>query len=295
MERELWRWIVGGLKRLPRWWPRGAVYDNRVVLAVLLWAALHDRSITWACLRSSWPVQAWRRRLPDQSTLSRRLRDPRVLDDLERLVIILQRPLRASPTTLIVDGKPLPVSVFTADAEAKLGWGAGRHAKGYKLHAIIDGAQRLVSWIVHPMNHAECTAAEELLQKAARRGLLTPGAVVLGDASYDSNPLHAAAADAGVRLIAPRRRPELGLATNRRHHPDRLAAIEFTERHPSSRVFMRGVRGQIERYFGSLATVGGGLIALPAWARRLHRVRAWVGAKLVLNTARNALRQGAAA
>ena len=124
MERELWRWIVRGLRRLPRWWPRGAVYDNRVVVAVLLWAALHDRSINWATQRSNWPVQAWRRPLPDQSTLSRRLRDPRVLDDLERLAVILQRPVPADPT-VIVDGKPLPVSAFTADKEAKLGWGAG--------------------------------------------------------------------------------------------------------------------------------------------------------------------------
>lgn len=295
MERELWRWIVWGLKRLPRWWPRGAVYDNRVVVAVLLWAALHERSITWASQRVNWPVQAWRRQLPDQSTLSRRLRDPRVLEDLERLAIILQRHLPASSSAFIVDGKPLPVSVFTADAEAKLGWSIGRHARGYKLHALIDGAQRLVSWIVHPMNHAECTAAEELLQKAARRGQLTPGAVVLGDASYDSNPLHAVAAESGVRLIAPRRRPGLRLCTNRKHHPARLAAIEFTEHDPAAKPLMRCVRTQIERYFGSLATVGGGLIALPAWARRLHRVRVWVGAKLVLNAARHSVRQRAAA
>jgi len=271
------------------------VYDNRVVLAVLLWAALHDRSITWACQRINWPVQAWRRRLPDQSTLSRRLRDPRVLEDLERLAVIVQRHLPNSDSALIVDGKPLPVSVFSGDAEAKLGWGAGRHAKGYKLHALVDGAQRLVGWVVHPMNHAECTAAGELLQKAARRGLLRRGALVLGDASYDSNPLHAIAAESGVRLIAPRRRPQLRLCANRRHHPARLAAIEFTERDPSSRPLMRCVRTQIERYFGSLATVGGGLIALPAWARRLHRVRAWVGAKLVLNAARNAIRPRAVA
>jgi hypothetical protein len=294
MERELWRWIVRGLKRLPRWWPRGAVYDNRVVLAVLLWAALHDRSVTWACQRSNWPVQAWRRRLPDQSTMSRRLRDPRVLDDIERLTVILQRPVPTSPT-VIVDGKPLPVSVFTADKEAKLGWGAGRHAWGYKLHALIDGAQRLLAWVVHPMNHAESTAARELLERAARHGQLIPGAVMIGDASYDSNPLYAAASALGMRLIAPRRRPGRGLSPSFQHHPDRLTAIAYTECDPSSRFLLRSVRTQIERYFGSLATVGGGLMALPAWARRLHRVRAWVGAKLAVNAARAALRWRAVA
>src|SRR5262245_34060520 len=101
MERELWRWVGWGLRRLPRWWPRGAVYDNRCVLAVLLWAALHERAITWACQRAHWPVQAWRRKLPDQSTMSRRLRDPRVLEDLERLVVVLQRRRPAVVGTLI--------------------------------------------------------------------------------------------------------------------------------------------------------------------------------------------------
>ena len=33
-----------------------------------------------------------------------------------------------------------------------------------------------------------------------------------------------------------------------------------------------------------------GLFALPAWARRMARVVPWVGAKLVLNTARHCLR-----
>jgi len=295
MERELWRWIVGGLKRLPRWWPRGAVYDNRVVLAVLLWAALHDRSVTWACRRRGWPVQAWRRELPDQSTMSRRLRDPRVLEDLERLVEVLQRRLPAPGGTLIVDGKPLPVSRFTADKEAKIGWGAGRHAWGYKLHALVDGAQRLLAWAVHPMNHAECTAARALVEKAAARGLVRPGHVVLGDASYDSNPLHAAVAGAGARLIAPRRRPELGLCGNRRHHPDRLASIALTEHDPGGRDLLRSQRPAVERYFGTLATFGGGLIALPAWARHLARVRVWVGAKLAINAARHALRHPVAA
>lgn len=139
MERELWRWVRWGLRRLPRWWPRGAVYGNREVLAVVLWAALHNRPVSWACRRDAWPMQAWRGRLPDQSTMSRRRRDPRVIE--------------ATPRTT-----PTP----------------------------------------------------------ARRG--------------------------------------------------------------------------IERSFGALATWGGGLFALPAWARGLRRVRCWAAAKLALNVARHALR-----
>ncbi|MCR9076824.1 MAG: hypothetical protein NXI07_12375, partial [bacterium] len=64
MERELWIVIRRGLRALPRRRVRNAVYTDEQVLAVLLWAALHQRPVSWACKRSSWPVQAWRRKLP---------------------------------------------------------------------------------------------------------------------------------------------------------------------------------------------------------------------------------------
>src|SRR5262245_35877000 len=100
MERELWKLIRWCLRRLPRRWPRGAVYDNREILAVYLWAALHDRPVSWACERASWPMQAWRRALPDQSTMSRRLREPELACDLARLVEIAQRSGAHAPPAL---------------------------------------------------------------------------------------------------------------------------------------------------------------------------------------------------
>jgi hypothetical protein len=291
MERELWRWITWGLKRLPRWCPRGGVYDNRAALAVALWAALHDRSVSWACRRDSWPVQAWRRRLPDQSTMSRRLRDPRVIGDLRALVHILQRRLDAGAGgTLLVDGKPLAVSRFSADSDARVGWGAGGHSIGYKLHALIDSLGRLLAWEVEPMNTAECVVARVLIEQAAAHGALPGGGVLLGDASYDSNHLHAAAHRRGLRLIAPRRKAGRSLSTSHRQHPGRLASIKLTEHDGRAAEHYMIERRGVERYFGTLATWGGGLFGLPAWARRLHRVRCWVAAKLVLNAARHVLR-----
>jgi hypothetical protein len=285
MERELWRWIVTGLKRLPRWWPHGAVYDNRSILAVLLWAALHDRSILWASQRRNWPMQAWRRPLPDQSTLSRRLRDLRVHEDLRCLVRILQRD--APPDgILLIDGKPLTVSAYSGDPDAHRGWGAGHLARGYKLHVLIDSAQRLLAWAVQPMNHAECVVARELIQQAADHGDLPPGAVLLGDASYDSNPLYDTAARANLQLIAPRRKQHRAVSPSHRHHPHRLIAITLTERPSPIAASLRNIRGDVERYLGRLATTGGGLISLPAWSRRLGRVRLWVDAKLAVHTAR---------
>lgn len=287
MDSGVWRWIVWALKRLPRRRPVGAVYDNREVLAVLLWAALHDQSILWATQRKNWPVQAWRRRLPEQSTMSRRLRDPDLERDFERLVAILQRRLGAPGLTGVVDGKPLPISEFSGDPDAARGWGAGIHARGYKLHALIDEAMRMLAWEVHPMNEAECVIAADLVRRAEEVGTLAPGAVIVGDASYDSNPLHAAAAEAGARLIAPRRRPDRGIGKNQRHHPNRLEAVRFTEHDPAWERMRKQVRTTIERWFGILVTACR-LHGLPAWVRRLHRVRLWVGAKIVLDAARRA-------
>lgn len=290
MERDLWRWIIWALKRLPRRWPIRGVYDNRAVLAVAFWAAMHDRSVWWACQRSSWPVQAWRRGLPDQSTMSRRLRDSMLLEDLERLVAILQRRCPGGiASTLIVDGKPLAVSEFTSDSEAVTGWGAGRHAKGYKLHALIDDARRLLAWEVRPMKDSEQAVACELVTRASARGVLPRGVTLLGDANYDSRHLYKAAADAGIRLIAPRRTPGAGINQYPPSHEHRLAAISLLERDETQAHTFKNRRATIERYFGALATVGGGLHTLPAWARRIHRVRSWVGAKLVLFTARSAI------
>lgn len=287
MDRGLWTLIARSLRMVPRRRPARGRYSNRDVLAVLFWAALHDRSIDWACRRSSWPASAWRRALPDQSTMSRRLRDERLLDEINTVIARLQRGLPRG-STLIVDGKPLPVSMFTADPEARLGWGAGRHRHGYKLHAIIDETFRLIAWAIRSMNEAECVVAAQMIATADPAEVA--GKTLLADASYDSNRLHAACESAGVRLVAPRRRPDKQLCKNRRHHEARLASIGLFERgqdEPMARMHRR-VRPVVERFFGVLATWGGGLWGLPAWARRLRRVTLWTAAKLALDAARRA-------
>lgn len=287
MERELWRAIVAAIRRLPRRSPRGGVYDNGEVLAVLFWAALWDRSILWASQRRNWPMQAWRRRLPHQSTLSRRLRDPDLLEDLSLMLRFIQRAIGgASDGIAILDGKPLMISEYTHDSDAKTGRGAGRYAKGYKFHALIDMLGRLLAWRVEPMNVAECVVAADLVSEAARVGTLPANVTILGDSSYDSNPLHQAVTQAQAHLIAPRRRPDRPLCKNRRHHPGRLESVARTEHDPTSSRIAFTQRSTIERYFGTLASYGAGLYDLPSWVRRLHRVRPWVAAKLVINAAR---------
>ena len=294
MERELWRLMVGALKRMPRRRPRNAVYTDQQIVAVLLWAALHDRPVSWACERRNWPMQAWRRSLPDQSTMSRRLRHPTMPDLLLSLLMALQRTL-GEGDVLVADGKPLELSEHTGDHDARTGRGAGRYAKGYKIHLILDAqAQAVRAYQVHPLNVAETTTVAGLLRRPRTR--IRRGSVLLGDRLFDSNPLHAAAHRRGCRLIAPRQKPGTGVSAGVQH-PNRLESIRLTE--VADRAVWDRVlgprRATIERFFGTLTCSGGGLPGLPPWVRRLHRVRLWVAAKLAVNAARIAYRRYAAA
>jgi hypothetical protein len=261
------------------------VYRDAEILAVLLWAALHDRSILWACRRSSWPVQAWRRRLPDQSTMSRRLRRPEVLADLDALVQVLQGEDADESGLVWADGKPLPVGAFSQDPDARRGWGAGMHQLGFKLHALAASARRLIVHEVEPMNTPEALAAAELLERARALGRLEDKSLLLTDASYDTNPLHAASGRAGVQLLAPRRRPGTGLSDGRRHDPGRVLSMTLLEGDPEIAAWHRVQRMKIEHYFAGLVS-GARLHALPPWVRTLPRVRVWVAAKIALNAAR---------
>lgn len=282
MERDLWKSIVNALSRAPQRWPRNGCYSNRQILAVFFWAALHDRPISWACRRCNWPSAAWRRDLPDQSTMSRRLRESALLGDIDDIRAQLQRTWPPG-RRLLVDGKAMTLHDRTRDPDARTGWASGGYARGFKLHAIIDDQHALVAWDVFPMNHGESVVASELIKRLG--GAATPH-TMLGDAAYDSNPLHAACAARNVRLIAPRRRPGRGLG-KRRHHVNRLRSIALLERAggQSRRQFDRA-RRSIERFFSRLTVAGTGLGHLPAWVRGLRRVRLWVAAKLAINAAR---------
>ena len=113
---------------------------------------------------------------------------------------------------------------------------------------------------------------------------------LLGDSNYDTNQLHEKSSQHGLRLIAPRKRPGSGLGW-RKHHPNRIESIRLTEAaDEATTLALQRARDTVERFFGAMATVGGGLAALPAWARRQHRVELWVGAKLAINAARISLR-----
>src|SRR4051812_12097314 len=78
MEGELWSilyaWVVAEATLRPR--RKRVRYGDWVILLVVLWAALHDRPLSWACRAQNWggaDALPWES-LPSPATVSRRAR-----------------------------------------------------------------------------------------------------------------------------------------------------------------------------------------------------------------------------
>jgi hypothetical protein len=176
-----------------------------------------------------------------------------------------------------IDGKPLLVGSHSKDPDAE--WGHVRRgwAHGYKLHAIYNGRSPMPSaWEVTALNVAEPQVAARMIP-----ALKQSGGYILGDSSYDSNPLHDIARATGQQLVAQRKCPQAGIG-HRRHSPGRLRSIELLQNDFGKELY--ALREDVERQFGWLTNHGGGLAPLPNWVRRLYRVRLWIQAKLLIHT-----------
>ncbi len=58
MERELWPPLDRPLQEVAATVrQKDATYQPGIIVAVLLWAALHDRPISWACNPRNWNTQ----------------------------------------------------------------------------------------------------------------------------------------------------------------------------------------------------------------------------------------------
>jgi Transposase DDE domain len=271
MERELYRelyqitWRLGQSYR-----SKHVIHADAEIVLVYFWAVLHDRPVCWACRKTNWPAQA-RRDLPSASAMSRRLRGAPVRTFVKAVEQRLQKTCRQYEGMLYLDGKPLPVGGMSGDPDATNGYGAGKIARGYRLHAICDKAQMPVAWCVRPLNEAEPVVALALVEGLRRDGYL------IADGNYDSNRLYDQAGTEGLQLLTPRRKGKaLG---HRQHSPYRRRAYAMDEQ---TRASLLHSRGTIESFFGTLCSGTGGLLALPSWVRRLHRVELWVRAKIIL-------------
>lgn len=277
---ELVRWLE--LYRLSvnlgKMFPGGARYSSAAIVAVFLWAAIHDRPVSWACEREHWPDDLdFAQQLPSQSAMSRRLRSKAVKELLDAMEQALRESGREHWMKSI-DSKPLVVGSYSKDQDAK--WGkATKHgfAKGYKLHAVWGGRPVPEAWRLEAMNVHDSTAATQLLP------LLSGSGYLLGDGQYDSNRLYDLAGTNGHQLVAPRRQTAKGLG-HQRHSPYRLRSIDLQQTSFGKKLTRQ--RSDIERSFGGLTCFGGGLSPLPSWVRTKHRVQLWVQAKLLVNGVR---------
>ena len=263
-----------------RLWPKReprVQYAGRLIVLLYLWSAIRNKPICWACDRRNLPHALADLPTPSRSQLGRRLCLPGVtamLDELEQAVHDLS--IAGLIGLWLIDAKPLVVSPYSKDKAARWGWAYNGKARGYKLFMITDTAGRVVTWHIDAMNKAEPEVAKSLIDRLDRPGYL------VGDSIYDSNPLHALAADRQVQLLAPRKQPGKGLGACR-HHPGRLHAIAMLECFNNAMgPALYAQRTGIERGFAKLASSRVGLDRLPPFVRKPQRVRRWVQAKIIL-------------
>lgn len=287
MERELWPLLYRELREAANDFSQKYVQIAAwVLVAVSLWAALHDRPVAWACDERNWATTTLRPwKLPSPSTMSRRAYSVgtgllwRALQ--ERLRRLGPRPALIA----MLDGKPLPVGGYTKDHDAAYGRGAGVMAKGYKLHAVWSNGPLPVEWEVASLKVGETTVAGEMLGHRGARG--GGGGYLLADGNYDSSELFDQAAAAGYQMVVPIEGAGAGKG-HRYQSPHRLRCIDMMRGRAKSDFgpTLYAMRTAIERGFGNATSFGGGMGPLPAWVRRGHRVRTWVWAKLLINAAR---------
>lgn len=299
MERELWPLLYHELRetandfrqkyvQIPAW----------VLIAVYLWAALHDRTIAWACDPRNWSttsLRVWK--LPSASTMSRRVYSAGtglLWHALQQRLI--QRSRDHPALAAFLDGKPLPTGGYTKDPDAAYGYGAGMPAKGYKLHTVWASGPLPLEWEVTSLKVSEKAVAERMLERLCYRNMDYQGGYLLGDSNYDSSRLFDLAQQAGYSLVVPLTKANAGKG----HHYQSEHRLRNIQRMRSGEIpggtnfgtelYKR--RTQIERSYGNATSFACGMGPLPAWVRRLHRVRTWVWAKLLINAARILNNQG---
>lgn len=281
MERELWPVLYRHLKEVAKDFHQKYVQHAAwALIAVMLWAALHDRPICWACKKENWATTKLRPcSLPSPATMSRRIDSVGVGLLWRALEVRLRRCLGENPgLAVFLDGKPLPIGGASKDPDARYGRAAGGMAKGYKLHTFWSNRAIPETWDIRPMNVCEKNVACKLLPQ-----LEGGGGYVIADGSYDANELFDAAAALGYRLVARARKGSTGKG-HVYQSPHRLRLLDQLHR-PFGKALCRR-RGEIERDFGQATCFGGGLAPLPAWVRGIERVRTWVWAKLIINATR---------
>lgn len=255
-----------------------ATYSDQEIVLVILRASYEEQSISWACRPENWEGFDGPKQLPSQPTVSRRSRTPQVQMLLDAVEAWLRRSVPDTDLVVAVDGRPLLISPFSKDPDARWGYGIKGLGFGYKLHAVWGQGAVPLAWSVQPLNREESVVAAEGL--VPRLPASSRKRYLVGDPAFDTNRMHAATAARSFQLLSPPKRPGKGLG-HRPHHPARLQGLRLLQSPYGQRLYRQ--RGKIERQFGNATMRAEGLGSLPAHVRRLSRVRRYVQAKLILN------------
>jgi hypothetical protein len=299
MDREIWTKVMDAVDRAIRTLKppgRRPRYSHRLIAGMYLWSVWHDRCLSWACDPTHYGDLFRPRALPSISRFTRRVRGAAN----RRILQLVHEDLAATGLASVVgylDGKPLTVGAVSKDPDARSGHITGGYAKGYKLHAYVTEDRRIRVWSVTPLPVAEQRVA---LALCPHLPAAPPDALVMADSNYDSAPLHKSLGVAGRLLLTPLKAQ--GRVKGGRHHPvtlrqmgpERRAAIAVDKACPKTKRLALKQRNNVEGVFSVLACVGL-LGALPAFVRRLDRVRRWTGAKIILYHARLKAQEQAAA
>jgi hypothetical protein len=257
---------------------RRAQFSDRVIALMVLRASYDERPLSWSCRPENWIGLSRPACLPSQSTASRRSRTEGVRALLKAVENWLEQRAPQIDRTLAVDGRPLTISPFSKDPDARWGYAIRGLGFGYKLHAIWGTGAVPLAWDLLPLNASEARVAAAAL--VPHLPVATGKRYLLGDASYDTNALYAAAAAQGFQLLSPPKNPGKGLG-HRVHHPARIRGLEMLRTAYGKRQYRK--RTVIERQYGNATMRDEGLGTLPAHVRRLPRVKLYVQAKLILN------------
>ena len=280
MDRNGWRSLqhlirdaVKSVGRTPK-----AQHSDVLVLSMLFWSVAHDRPLCWACERTNYGGHFRPRRLPSVSQFCRRVKTDRFQAFLQHIHDALTNESQLAGLNFF-DGKPLAVGNYSRDPDARRGYGAGRIERGYKLHALVTEKRQFASWSVQPMNTNEMRAARAIV---AQLPDVPSGSIFMADGNYDAHILHKEISRRDAWLwLKPR-----GIATHpvtlRQMGSARRALLKAWQSDPQWSERMTRHRVHVEGAFSNLTSYGGGLGPLPAFVRRLDRVRRWVGAKIIL-------------
>lgn len=298
MGRE-WAELSAAISAVDAQWKDSPRLTHRtaVIVRVHLWSVYCDRPTCWACEAQNWDAKRRPETLPDQSTMSRRMRNrhgKRFEAFLDAVGAKLAKPLQSPPQQAmelvkVLDGKPLTVAAHSQDRDAQWGRGAGQQSKGYKLHLVIAPAflrPMPLQWTIAPLDIDERAIAPRLIKR------LNGGGYLLGDANYDAWHLYLHAAAANHQMLCPRKAVHVKKAAGMRHARrvrQRVRSVEALEPPAGINAFgpeVHRMRRDIETSLGNLTSFGGGLQGLPSWVRRIWRVRRWIHGKLLINACR---------